>query len=144
MKHPKNLSSYIDGTCSNSDKNRIEQHFESCAECRNFINQYSEMRQEMTSLDGYPVPAYFATKVLAKAREQARDSIWNAFDILPKRVVEAMVAVSVIVIVALSFPVGSESSDGEFSFDPVASSQTTISLETNDDVLQYALNTIAE
>lgn len=144
MKHPKDLSGYIDGTCSNSEKKRIEQHFDSCSECRNFVNQYSEMRQEMTSLDGYPVPAYFATKVLAKAREQARESIWNALDLLPKRVVEAMVIISVVVIVALSLPVSSESSNGEVTMDPISSAQTTISLETKDDVLQYALNTIVE
>ncbi len=65
MKHPKNLLSYIDGTCSNSDKNRIEQHLESCSECRNFIKQYCLMRQEMTSLDGYPVPEYFTTLFFA-------------------------------------------------------------------------------
>ncbi len=144
MKHPKNLSSYIDGTCLDSEKMKIEQHIEKCPECWNFVSQYNEMRQEMTSLDGYPVPAFFATKVLAKAREQARESIWNAFDILPKRVVEALVVVSVVVIVALSLPISSESSNGEISIDPIASAQTTISLDTNDDVLQYALNTIAE
>jgi anti-sigma factor RsiW len=144
MKHPKELSSHIDGTCSNSVKKRVKQHLETCPECEKFVTEYHEMRQEMISLDGYPVPAYFATKVLAKAREQARETVWNAFDILPKRVVEAMLVMSVVVIVALSLPVTSESTNGEISLDPIASNQATTTLETNDDILQFALNTIAE
>lgn len=144
MKHPKNLSNYIDGRCSDLEKKQIKKHLESCADCFNFVRTYSEIQSEMTSLAGYPVPSFFATRVLAKAREQARDSLWNAFEIVPKKLVRALVAVSAIVIVVTSFPLQSESSLEEQSLLPMADIEVTQNLESQDAVLQFALNVLED
>jgi hypothetical protein len=142
MKHPYNLSNYIDidGQCSESEKKRIENHIETCSDCQKFIQTYSSIQSEMTSLAGYPVPNFFATRVLVKAREQARDSLWTAFEFVPKKLVRALVVMSAIVIVITSFPFQSESSLEEQSLLPVADVEMTANLESNDDVLQFALN----
>ena len=140
MKHPKNLSTYIDGQCSDVEKKHVEKHLESCADCQKFVQTYGKIRSEMTSLAGYPVPSYFATRVLAKAREQARDSIWTAFEFVPKKLVRALVAVSAIVIVVTSYPIQTESSMDDQSLLPMSDTELTQSLESNDDILQFALH----
>ncbi|MEJ7654924.1 MAG: zf-HC2 domain-containing protein [Chloroflexia bacterium] len=110
--HPSDeqLAEYQDeGLQSAAERQRIEAHLESCAECRAIVEQFGSMATMLRALPSYPAPRPFTIDELSVRR--TRRPIWQAY---------ASLAASLVLMLATVASLLSTSGPSEFS--PYASS----------------------
>lgn len=74
MKHSdirQNLSAYMDGSLTPDEKAIIDEHLESCPECRVALEELKKTAACIRELEEVEPPAWLAPKIMEKAREEA-------------------------------------------------------------------------
>ncbi len=74
MKHSdirQNLSAYMDGSVTPEEKAIIDEHLESCPECRVALEELKKTAACIRELEEVEPPAWLAPKIMEKAREEA-------------------------------------------------------------------------
>ncbi len=82
MKHTdirRNLSAYLDDSVAPEERTIIEDHLESCRECRVALEELKKTAGYVRDLEEVEPPAWLAGKIIARAREEAerKKSIFN-------------------------------------------------------------------
>ncbi len=113
----------------------------------NFSNpneQTKEIIEQAKALRNYTVSPYFTQKVLANAKTRNQE-VWDYLNFLPQSKMRlAMAALILLIFTVVNIPVqDQESGIAQASTDLqfiVSGVTTTINLDTNDQVLQFALS----
>lgn len=141
MKHKKYLkqvSAFMDGELAPDEIKVLQTHLKTCAPCRQKLEQMQKLRQIFAVQTGYSPNPFFATKVMAAARERAATSFWNMFDFIPKPVMNSALVVAALLFIIITFAPRNSTTDIFTTDYPIVSSSMTPSIETYDDVLEFA------
>ena len=138
--HITDFSSLLDNGLSPDEEKRCQEHLKRCPSCREKFETLSAIVSESKGLKSFPVSPFFASKVLAKAREQKSESLWSAFDLLPRPLVYALLMASVIIIGFIAAPAPVEETAIE-PIDPLAETDLP-AISSDEEALQFALNGI--
>lgn len=67
----RNLSAYVDGEVSDSDKKFISEHLKHCPECHKEMTALTNVVAAMNILQGAEVPLFFMTRLKQRLQEEA-------------------------------------------------------------------------
>ena len=96
MRHEKeNLSSYLDGAVSDSERGRIEAHLKDCPECRAELDALRAVSGLVHGLPQKPLPAGFLLRLQDRRRREAGSEGWASLW-APRHVAWAACAMTVI------------------------------------------------
>ena len=74
MKHTdirRNLSAYLDDSVAPEERTIIEEHLESCRECRGFLEELKNTAEYVRDLEEVEPPTWLAGKIMARVRDEA-------------------------------------------------------------------------
>jgi Putative zinc-finger/Predicted integral membrane protein (DUF2275) len=96
------LSAYMDGEVSPEERSALEEHLETCRECREMIEDLRKTVAHVKTLEEVEPPAWMTHKIMAQVRSKAesRKSIWQRlfFPLHIKLPLEAVTALFCVVI----------------------------------------------
>jgi len=73
FKHPEeDLSSYVSGELSEAERNQIEEHLRSCAECAEKVAEIRHLNEVLSEADVLEPSPYFTKRVLAGVDEEKK------------------------------------------------------------------------
>ena len=97
-KHVKKMiSQYVDGELAPDEKKDFDAHLRSCASCREELEKTRAIHDLFASVEKFPAPYGFATRVLANLDEKERSLVRRPFGFRPLFLRTAQVAVALVV-----------------------------------------------
>jgi anti-sigma factor RsiW len=139
----KKLSAYLDGEMNPEEHRRMEQHLEECPECRQALRAFQSLKKVAPFFEHKPSP-YFATRVLAARRAEAKESFWAGFDFLPRPFIRATLFLSIGLLASFTLLSGQHDQQNSTAVENadtilLASEWEQPALSTDEQALQYAL-----
>ncbi len=102
MKHTEmqqQLSLFFDDRLSGPDRSDIINHLESCAECRQMLSAFQEVRLGIKTAGSIELSGMFASNVIRTIRQLSeRERSWFGVDLVARRLVFALGMLSVVII----------------------------------------------
>jgi predicted anti-sigma-YlaC factor YlaD len=101
------MSSYLDGEVSESEKLMLLEHLDVCAECRQFVKDAGEMREEIRTFGGVELSYAFAERIAhlaSKSNEQAKD--WLSIEPLARNTFLVIAVIVLVMFLLTSFNKG--------------------------------------
>ena len=139
MKHRemrRRLSLYLDGRTPAEETQTVERHLSECAGCADELERLRSIRRTLINLEAPTVRPFFAQRVLAAFDAQSHLPFWNFFDWVPRPLLYAGLAVSVVVLCLFTAPtVQTENSTLSLLY----ADQSVTLPETDDQTLAFAL-----
>lgn len=149
MKHTEiqqRVSLFFDDRLSDAEKTAVINHLESCAECRQMLAAFQQVRSGIKAVGSIELSGMFASNVIRTIRQLSeRERSWFGADLVARRLVFALGMLSVVIIgaSALNQQEVTPGPDRYFTGEPVDSSITKTLLQTDefskDDVLIAAV-----
>jgi anti-sigma factor RsiW len=138
------LSTYLDGELDPERVDQLEQHLLQCPQCRRALSVLQKIRKLTQKNAGYPVSAFFATRVMTRYRTAIQSSPWMDFNYLLQPFLRWAAVLAIILMGLLIWPervlLVNQTSDAGY-YNLLQENQELIeSLSSNDQVLQFALN----
>jgi hypothetical protein len=65
------LSTYLDGTITTEEQERIEEHLSTCEQCRAVLSELKKTRETLRNLEEIEPPPWFTQKVMNRVRQEA-------------------------------------------------------------------------
>lgn len=96
------LSAYIDGELNTQETLEIERHLATCAPCAEELEGLRRVRALMSQKQPIKLSPFFWTRLAARLQEREREAVWFDFSYVTKRLIPAVVAVTLLII-AVSF-----------------------------------------
>jgi len=83
-----NLTAYADSAVSAHERLEIERHISACSQCKIEVDQLLRVRELLRPHKNYPVPPFFASRLIAKLnaenkRSTLSDFVWIAKRLMP-------------------------------------------------------------
>jgi anti-sigma factor RsiW len=91
------ISQYVDGELSLDEKKDFDSHIQSCASCREELEETRALHQLFASAERFPAPYGFATRVLANLEESEGLRLRSLLSIRPLFLRAAQVAFALVV-----------------------------------------------
>jgi len=144
MKHRKiefMLSELVDGELSAGDEKIVRQHLKTCAHCRGVLRSFQQLHTVFEHRPAVSVRPGFAQRVLAEYNSRRGEKIWQFFDIIPKPLVTAGLALSVVLVGLFVSPLLSPPQENfESEFTLLFDKNAEAAYVTDDQALAIALN----
>jgi|GEM_PF-4120646 len=136
----KKLSSYHDNELGANERKRLEEHLQTCGECRRELAFYQKMSTDLKTQEAPHVRPFFAQRVVNRAETKSRPSVWSVFEWLPRPVFSFLLVASIVAFGYLMSPLSqsSVSTKVEPDYSSLFSS-TTQTLASRDEVLAFVL-----
>jgi anti-sigma factor RsiW len=112
------MSSYLDGEISDSEELKVLEHLDVCSECRQFVKNAREIREEIRDLGEVELSYAFTERVTHLARrsdEQARD--WLGIEPLARNTFFAIAVTVLVMFLLTSFNKGASPGIAEVLID---------------------------
>jgi anti-sigma factor RsiW len=93
----KMISQYVDDELTPDERRDFDSHIQSCASCRNELEETLGLHELFASAEKFPAPYGFATRVLANLDEKERSREGRIFGFRPFFLRTAQVAFAIIV-----------------------------------------------
>jgi len=98
------LSEYIDGSSSLEEREKIETHLKTCAECSEALSELRKTIEHVKAVEEIEPPAWMKQKIMAKVREEAtKKKGWFERFFLPFSVKFPIQAVAVVFLAVTAF-----------------------------------------
>jgi anti-sigma factor RsiW len=95
----KMLSQYMDGELNPDEKKDFDSHIQSCASCRERLEETRALHGLFASAERFPAPYGFATRVLANLEEKGGSRLRSLLSIRPFFLRTAQVAFALVVMI---------------------------------------------
>lgn len=142
MKHDKMrryLSLYMDDQITPEQKLLIEHHLRDCKSCASHLRQFTLVRQTFSRLEQPQVKPFFAERVLAVYNATSRERFWAFFEWVPRRLVFAGFAASVVFLCLFTFASITTTPQSDSAFAQLYAEPSYSLLETDDQALAFAI-----
>ncbi len=112
------MSSYVDGEIKEDEEQKVLEHLNACSECRQFVKNVGEIREEIRALGGVELSYAFSERIahlVKKNDEQTRD--WLGVEPLARNTFIAIAVAVFVMFLITSFNKGTYPSIAEVLID---------------------------